>query len=163
MFVFIPSECYSQFRKDCNIHFDENKIHYNYNLDFFLNKLKTDSFTLSQDRKQIPSFIKGKLDCLLGDMANKGEDWQQTDVIFDETLPLHLLQFFLINKSNDVFIIVYRNGGIGEYTVILMMHLTDKGVIIDHQKNVDDAWYSDSFFTGTTIQELTEHLTRKND
>lgn len=145
---------FGQTKNDCNVSFDESKIFFNSNLDFFLKKLKSDTFKVSYSREKIPDFIKLKFLCLIDTIASANEPWQVTDNISDENLPRRRLRFSAINKKQDIFVVVYEKGGIGKITNIMMMKLTDNGVQLNGQKNVEDIWVGQGCFTGETITQL---------
>lgn len=144
---------------NCNIPIDTNKILYNTNLDFYVNHLKKDTLDTYFDRNKIPSYISKKLYCLIDTLANPDENWQSTDVVYGELqLPWRRLMFLSVNKREDLFVVVYEKGGIGTSTIIIMMKLTDKGIIIDHQKNVEDIWIGQTFFDGKNIPDLVKFI-----
>jgi hypothetical protein len=152
-------KAYSQ--NGCGIQIHEEKILNNENLGFFQKRLINDSFDTYYNKTGIPEYIRAKLYCLVGPMANPGENWQSTDNVIDESLPWKRLVFCSLNRQKDIFIVVYEHGGEGKNTKIIMMKLTDKGVIVNHQKNVEDIWIGQTFFNGNTIAELADFI-KKN-
>src|ERR1700754_5124540 len=86
-------------QNECHITIDEEKILNNENLGFFQKRLANDSFETYYNKTGIPDYIRGKLYCLVGPMANPGENWQSTDVVYDETLPWRRLMFCAINRQ----------------------------------------------------------------
>lgn len=65
-------------QSDCNIKINPERIRFNTALDFFIKRLKTDSFRVSEDKRQIPAFIKETIDCYLDTLANPDEEWAAT-------------------------------------------------------------------------------------
>lgn len=143
--------------EDCNVSIDENRIKNNLNLDYFLKRIQTDSFSLCTEKQRIPEYIHDKIDCLFGDFANVGEDWNGTCTV-TEDLPFKQLQFFAINKQKDIMVLVYRSGTIGVATSIVFMRLASKGISVNSQKQVVDIWGCRSFFHGKTLPELVTYI-----
>ena len=84
----------------------------NENLDFFVNKLKSQHFTIHTKKQEIPSFIKEQLPFINNrNIANPKEEFQSTDVVMDTSLPDRQLVFLC--NSEDVYVVTYEKGGIG--------------------------------------------------
>ena len=159
-------------QNDCNIPINEKRILSNQNLDFFLKKLKTDTFTTDTDKRHIPVYIREKLRCLFGNttnpseelnatdeiMANPSEDYNATDVISDVHLPWRQLLFFALNKSKNVFLITYYKGGVGRSTITIMMRLSNQ-----YKNQVRDIWIGQTLFGGSTLPELIAFIQENRD
>ena len=67
----------------CGYKLDTAAILSNKNLDDFLAVLQTDSFIVTNDKKDIPRSIKKQLNCMTNgfSIANPGEPYQATDVV----------------------------------------------------------------------------------
>jgi len=155
---FYPLLSIAQNDNDCNISINKKSIRFNSNLDVFLKSLGNDSFSVSADRNQIPKYIIGKLYCLIDTLANKDEEWSSGCMQF-EGIPKRQLLFHAINMQQNTFVIVYKKGGVGVSTFIIMMKLTNKGVLINEQKNVEDIWIgSNSSFEGKDVLYLASFL-----
>jgi len=127
-------------QKDCDYQIDTSKILLNQNLDSFLNKIQRENFSVSRNKNCIPSFIKKQLDCWTHDfsIANCKEPYNATD-LYNKKLPNRQLLFLALN--NDLFVMTYLRGGIGEQTHIVFIMFQDSTII--------DLW------TGVCLQELT--------
>lgn len=101
----------------------------NENLENFVQKLRTDSFQISVDRKAIPIFIKKQLNSLVKgfSIANPNEPWQCC-CTSPKRLPDRQLTF--LAKSKEVLVMTYKTGGIGVSTHLLLIKF-DKNKIID--------------------------------
>lgn len=156
----LPYSTFGQLENDCNILINPNRIYYGYGIDNFIKSLRNDSFDVSGDRNTIPTFISKKLHCLIGDIASLNEDWAAGCTNYQD-LPERQIQFHGINHSKNTFILVYKKGGIGVSTIIIMMRLTDKGIIIDEQKNVEDFWCGHTLYfeDHMDIKDLPSFLT----
>jgi len=138
--VFILATSFHSFaQKHCDYKIDTTKILLNENLDSFLIKIRQETFIVSHDKKDIPSFIKKELDCLTHNfsIANPNKAFNATDV-YDDKLPDRQLLFIALNK--ELFIMTYLRGGIGEQTHILFVKFQNDNII--------DLW------TGVCLQDL---------
>jgi hypothetical protein len=90
-------------------------------LDFFVEKLRKEKFTVLKSKKDIPDFIKGQLTGFNDQsLADPGEKFQEpADSIVDSTLPGRKLVF--LAKSNDLIVINYLRGGAksGEHLALI--------------------------------------------
>jgi hypothetical protein len=121
------SICFGQ--NECNYQIDTAKILANENLDSFLIKIKQEDFEVSHDKKDIPDIIKKALDRWTGgfSIANPKESYNATDMRTDR-LPDRQLLFLAINQ--EIFLMSYLHGGIGEHGHILFVKFYD-GQILD--------------------------------
>ncbi|HMC86592.1 MAG TPA: hypothetical protein VKI61_13790 [Chitinophagaceae bacterium] len=126
-------------QKNCDYKIDTAKILLNENLDSFLFKIKQETFSVSHDKKDIPSFIKKQLDCWTRNFSigNPKETFNATD-IYDEKLPDRQLLFLAVNT--ELFIMTYLRGGFGEQTHMLFIKF--------HSNRIVDLW------TGVSLQDL---------
>lgn len=157
LFAFFVLSHPAQAQTDCNIKINPERIRFNTALDFFIKRLKTDSFRVSEDKRQIPAFLKETIDCYLDTLANPDEEWAAT-CTHREGLPLHQLLFHAINAQEDVFVIAYWTGGIGTYITVVLMQLSERGIIINGQKNVTEFWSTRGFFKERSITALLPYL-----
>jgi len=137
---------------DCYFKFDTMKVLRNENLDFFINKLQTDSFNIGHDKHKIPLYIRKQLTCLLGDslIANPNEDWQSSDVVFSEPDKVVWRQLVFFAQSNSVFFIVYLHGGIGVSTHLVLMNFRNKKMI--------DFWSGWGLRDITNVKKAVEYM-----
>ena len=126
-------------QKNCDYKIDTSKILANENLDNFLFKIQRDTFKVSYDKKDIPSFIKRQLNCLTHgfSIANPNQEYQATDVLY-RRLPSRQLIFLATSK--DMVVMTYLMGGIAESTHVLFIKSRDKKIV--------DLW------TGLCIRDL---------
>ena len=126
-------------QKNCDYKIDTLKILRNENLDGFLSALQNDSFEISYDKKDIPSFIKSQLDCLTHNFSivNPNQEYQATDVVYKK-LPNRKLIFLATSK--DMIAMTYLIGGFAESTHVLFIQFHDKKIV--------DLW------TGPCIRDL---------
>jgi len=78
--------------------------------------------------QSIPEFIRLYLEQITGKdfvIADKGEDWQATDVI-SENLPRRQLVYFGYNK--DIALMAYYKGGVGKSECLLIFKLNDNAI-----------------------------------
>lgn len=104
------------------------------NLDFFLEKIKSEKFEVTNLKESIPGKVINQLICLNGDftLANPGQKYQDSDIIDeDEKLPSRGLKFLVI--SNKTIILNYcMSTGPG---------ISSKYVLIDYDSNgINDFW-----------------------
>jgi hypothetical protein len=117
---------------NCYFKVDKNKILRNENLDIFIHKMQTDSFTISRDKRKIPAFVREQFNCLIDDslLANPGEEWNNSDVHFiAKGKPETTRQLAFYAQSKDVFIIGYLQGGIGIFHHVIFMLFWDKRLV----------------------------------
>jgi len=115
-------------QKNCSYTIDTAKILANKNLDSFLIKFEKDFFKITNNKNDIPKFIKRDLDCLANDfsLANPGEPFQQTDVIFQK-LPWRQLVF--LAKSKDLIVLSYLKGGWGLSQHLVFIKFKNEAII----------------------------------
>ncbi len=81
-----------------------------------------------ENYKSIPEFIRLFIEQTAGKdfvIADKGEDWQATDVI-TENLPRRQLVYFGYNK--DIALMAYYKGGVGKSECLLIFKLNDNTI-----------------------------------
>lgn len=129
LFLFTTSN--AQNLDNCGLAIDEQAILADKNLDDFIQKLKTDSFTVHTDKQEIPKRIIRQLSCLMSSarpfMANPNEKYQQYDVIV-KNLPAR--QLIYLAKSQDILAMSYKSGGRASGRHILLIKF-NKGGIVD--------------------------------
>jgi hypothetical protein len=132
-------------QKKCSFQIDTAKILTNQNLDGFLTELKDDSFKITNNKKDIPKFIKKQLDCYTHGfrIANPDQPYSSSDVIV-RNLPRRQLTFFA--KSDDLMVMEYNLGGVGLSSHLLLVKYKDgkiidlwKGICLQHIKSIQDA------------------------
>jgi hypothetical protein len=115
---------------NCAYPIDSAKIIQNLNLDDFLHALKSDSFKVTNNKKDIPKFIKKQLDCYTTnnfDIANPDQPYQSTDVIIERGLPRRKLTF--LAKSSNVLVLCYNIGGIGVSSHLILIRFNNHKII----------------------------------
>lgn len=115
-------------QKNCDYKIDTAKILGNQNLDNLLLEFQNDSFKITNNKKDIPHFIKKELDCLVNgfSIANPGQKYQATDVVLKK-LPWRQLVFLAYNDR--MLVMTYLKGGIGESRHLLMIKFKSKKII----------------------------------
>ena len=116
-------------QKNCGYKMDEKAIFENRNLDAFLNEFQKQKFTISNDKKEIPTFLIKYLDCKTGDfsIANPDEKFQDGCVV-QKKLPKRQLTF--LAKSKNILVMTYLTGGIGITSHFLFVKF-DNNEIVD--------------------------------
>lgn len=131
---------------------DTANIISNKSLDRFIAKIQEDKFNITNNKHQIPGFIKDELDRYAYgfEIANPDERWHATDVIIGN-YPRRKLMF--LAKSSDLLVFQYKLGGIGT-----SLHL----VLIEFRKGViTDIWKGAGGDDIKTIPDLIEYLQLK--
>ena len=115
-------------QKNCEFKIDTAKILANQNLDNLLSQFQNDTFKITNNKKDIPRFIKKQLNCLTHgfSIANPGQPYQATDVVFKK-LPWRQLVF--LDRNNDMLVMTYLKGGIGLSRHVLFIKFKDKKII----------------------------------
>ena len=122
-------------------HIDERRVLLNENLDFFVNKLKSQHFTIHKGKQEIPSFIKEQLPFISDrNIANPDEKFEATDEIMDTSLPTRQLVFLC--SSEDIYVVTYGKGGIGFNWKMLFIKYANKKVL--------DVWVGTTFCSNLT-------------
>lgn len=113
----------------CPFKVDKDKILADRNLDYFINRIKSDSFEISKNKYRMPSYLREQLACLIGDtlIANPGESWNSSDVY--EAGPEVRRQLVFYAKSKDIVVFVYHIGGIAVTTRMIFMLFWDKRLV----------------------------------
>ena len=128
----------------CSFQIDTTRILKNQNLDSFLAELKTDIFKITNDKKDIPKFIKKQLDCYVGRfrIANPDQPYNATDLIV-RNWPER--QVIFLAKSEKVFVMEYYLGGISLSRHLLLVKYRDgqivdlwKGFCFEEFKSIND-------------------------
>ncbi len=101
--------------------------------------------------RHAPRVVKIFLDSLTGgfDIANKGENWQVSDVVLlGENLPSRSLVY--MGTGENITLLKYNTGGLG---------VTDHVLIVKHEKGrVIDFWKGIGPFEASSKLELIKHL-----
>ena len=99
-------------QKKCAFQIDTLKILTNQNLSELLAEFSKDSFRVTNNKSDIPQFIKSQLNCLANgfSIANPNQPYQATDVI-SQRLPKRQLVF--LAQSHKMIVITYLLGGWG--------------------------------------------------
>jgi len=136
-------------QRNCSYIIDTARILHNKNLDSFLSEIKKDSFKISYDKKDIPSFIKKQLDCLAHkfSLANPDERYQATDVI-TKKLPWRQLQFLAL--SDSIMILDYLSGGFAEQAHVVFVKFQNDKII--------DLWSGRGFYYPKSIKEILDYI-----
>jgi len=108
----------------CAFKIDTFKILENKNLPELLNEFETDSFKITNNKKDIPKFLRIELGCLANgfSIANPNQPYQSTDVI-ERKLADRQLVFFA--KSDRMIVLTYLRGGRGVSRHLLMIKFKD--------------------------------------
>jgi hypothetical protein len=132
-------------QKTCDFQIDTTRILANQNLDSLLAELRIDSFKITNNKKDIPKFIKKQLDCYVHGfrIANPDQPYNSTDVII-RNLPGRQLTF--LAKSDDLFVMQYDMGGIVRSSHLLLVKyhgskIVDlwKGICLQKISSIEDA------------------------
>ncbi|RTQ44704.1 hypothetical protein EJV47_27310 [Hymenobacter gummosus] len=130
-FLLISLASNAQKQTKCSYGIDEYVILTDRNLDNFIQKLKTDSFTIHTDKKEIPKPVLRQLICLNDNdkhfIANPDEYYQKTDIKIRRISPTR--QLIYLAKSNDMIVMTYKRGGWGGPNTYLS-YLTKMGLSI---------------------------------
>jgi len=112
-------------QRNCDFKIDTAKVLINQNLDKLLSELQSDTFNTTNNKKDIPRFIKKQLNCLAHgfSIANPGQPYQATDVIFKK-LPRRQLVF--LARSDNMLVMTYLKGGISLSRHVLFIKFKDK-------------------------------------
>jgi hypothetical protein len=119
-------------QKNCSFSIDTVKILRNQNLAAFIAELRTDSFKITNNKKDIPRFIKKQLKCYAHGfrIANPNQSYNATDVGSGRLIDLPRRQLKFLAKSDDILVMQYNEGGIGVSPHLLLVKF-DKRKIID--------------------------------
>ncbi|HYV92944.1 MAG TPA: hypothetical protein VE978_14230 [Chitinophagales bacterium] len=139
----------SEGQKKCSFQIDTAKILANRNLDSFIADLKSDNFDITNNKKNIPKFIKRQLDCFTGNfrIANPDEPYNSTDIII-RSMPGRQLVF--LAQSNDLLVMQYLEGGYVRTSHLLLVKFKDSKIV--------DLWKGICFHDISTIQDVTGYL-----
>ncbi|RYD58356.1 MAG: hypothetical protein EOP56_05410 [Sphingobacteriales bacterium] len=146
--------------RDCNVPINKKRIVTNANLEYFVKRLKEDSYTISRDKHMMPHYIKGTVECLLDTMANPGEAWNSS-CAFLPNRPDSELVLFATNTLNDIFLIMYRTGGMWTCEHLMLLKLENKGFKPGKLKAVEDVWIGHGLFKGHSITDIVKFI-KKN-
>lgn len=136
-------------QRKCSFQIDTIKILTNQNLNNLLAELESDSFKITNNKKEIPKFIKKQLDCYVNGfrIANPGQPYNSTCVI-ERNLPMRQLRF--LAKSDDLLVMQYNIGGF-----VLSSHL----LLVKHREGkIIDLWKGNCFQEIKTIREAIGYL-----
>lgn len=99
LIILITTNCILA-QKKCDYNINTPKILSNESLDKFIYLLQKNDFIVSNNKKEIPSFIKKQLDCISGEfsIANPGEKYQ-SNCIAESNLPKRKLIFLSKSKN----------------------------------------------------------------
>jgi len=112
---------------------DTEKILSNKSLPAFIRELEHTKLKVCRNQKCIPPFVMEFLKCTARQegtkyaLANPGEEWQVTDVVYDETLPERQLAF--IGISDSLILMTNYTGGIGRAGHILLFKVKGSKII----------------------------------
>jgi hypothetical protein len=147
----------SQLYAKCSCPIDDQVVLTDRNLDSFIQHLKTDSFTINNDRKAIPRAVLRQLKCLRDGggyksfIANPGEYYQRTDVKYRRVSPIR--QLIYLAKSKNVLVMTYNIGGWGSGKRILFIKFDKHGII--------DFWSGFGEGSLSTNAEITESIRQR--
>jgi hypothetical protein len=130
LFVLILIGCskVSKCQKKCQFNIDTVKILNNINLDKLLQEFQSDSFRITNNKKDIPRFIKKQLKCWTNGfaIANPGEPFQASDVILKRQ-PKRQLVFLAVSKK--MLVMTYLKGGFGLSSRAIFIKFENKKII----------------------------------
>jgi hypothetical protein len=107
-----------------------NSIALNKYLDSLVMILEKTELKESDNTADIPFFFRQRFNDLTNDnfsIANPGEEWQISDVIFDDTLPWRQLAYLGVGKN--IILISYYHGGIGVSNNVIIVRHKDKKIL----------------------------------
>jgi hypothetical protein len=133
----------------CSFKIDTAKILTNQNLDRLLQYFQTNTFKITNNKKDIPRFIKKELDCLSNgfSLANPGQPFQATDVIKGKR-PNRQLTFLAKNKN--MLVLTYTLGGFSASRRVLF--------IIFEGKQIIDLWTGNCYYGFDTKEGIIENI-----
>jgi hypothetical protein len=122
------------------------------NLDKFLSRISSEHFKVYNNKTAISAFIDEQLHSLTGgfSIANPGEEFQCC-CTSPRTLPKRKLDFLAV--SNDVFVMTYLTGGVGEEEHILLIKFKDNKII--------DLWCGSSFPSLHSLREIEKYISKR--
>lgn len=116
--------------QNCGFEIDKEKIVTNSDLDYFLNKLATDEFEITNTTESIPEHLSEQLDCLADgfSIANPNEEFQSSDII-DPNRKLAERGLVFLAKSETILILYYgMSAGPGISSKFLFLDFDSKGI-----------------------------------
>lgn len=139
-------------QRNCSFPIDTARILGNQNLDIFLAALKSDSFSITNNKKDIPRFIKKQLNCYAHGfrIANPDQPYNATDVII-QNLPGRKLTF--LAKSDNILVMRYNIGGIGVSSHLVLIKYNKRKIV--------DLWKGTCWTDLKNIQEVVNYLELK--
>lgn len=107
-------------QKKCDYSINESPILANKNLDFFIDKMEHDNFTVHNSKSAIPKNVLKELDCITDNfsIANPGEKFQVGCIAAKNTAKRQLI---FLAKSKDIIVMSYATGGFGTSTHFLFL------------------------------------------
>jgi len=118
-------------QKKCDYSINESQILANKNLDFFIDKMEHDKFTVCNDKNAIPKSILKQLDCITDNFSivNPGEKFQAGCIAEKNTAKRQLI---FLAKSKDIIVMSYATGGFGTSTHFLFIKFSSE--------KIEDLW-----------------------
>jgi len=148
LILFVSTEkLFSQ--KKCSFQLDTARILKNQDLDKLLSELKIESFKITNNKRDIPRFIKKELNCYVQPfkIANPNHPYNSTDLII-RGLPERQL-IFLANSAS-LFVMQYNQGGIA-----LIHHL----LVVKHKEGkILELWKGVCVKDLMTIEDVVKYL-----
>lgn len=110
-------------QEHCNCVVDTNRILLNTDLDYFLFKLKSETFTAFKQTEYVPKFVMDQLDCVAHgfSLANPNQDYRCC-CTSPKKLPKRKLLY--LARSSDILVMTYLTGGIAVETHLLMIEFS---------------------------------------
>lgn len=123
--------CSISAQKKCDYSINESQILANKNLDFFIDKIEHENFTVYNNKSAIPKNVLKELDCITDnfDIANPGEKFQVGCIAEKNTAKRQLI---FLAKSKDIIVMSYATGGFGTSTHFLFIKFSSE--------KIEDLW-----------------------
>ena len=116
--------------------------------------LEKDTFEVVVSTKEIPATVQNRFSMTCREstfsMANPGEEYQETDVVENDSLPSRRLVFAA--RSTDHFLIHFEKGGFGHSYIVVLFRLTDTSVRFVWGASCEGASFKDMLELITAIR-----------
>jgi len=144
-------------QRNCAYKIDTASILTNRNLDNFLAALETDSFVVTNNKKDIPRFIKKQLRCMTNgfSIANPGQRFQATEVVEWRIKPLPRRQLVFLAKSHNMLVMTYYKGGFGKSGHVVFIKFQGK--------KISDLWTGNALNGMETMQGIIDNISQNRN
>lgn len=149
---------------DCPFNIDVDVVSTNKNLNRLLRILKTDSFTISNDKKRIPAIVFKQINCIIPkgeekfSIANPGERVQiGCSRVQGDTAPERKLLFYA--ESDRMSVLSYISGTVAVSTTIILIRYAHQRITVDaDNRKVIDFWSGTIFDEPNNPSELVKSI-----